>query len=51
MSIAATAAAGISTGTAPAVAPKQNMDSEVFMKLWWRSCATRTRVRRWIRTR
>lgn len=33
MSIEATSAAGINAGTAPAVAPKQNMDSEVFMKL------------------
>ena len=33
MSIEATSAAGMNTGTAPTAAPKQNMDSEVFMKL------------------
>jgi flagellar basal-body rod modification protein FlgD len=33
MSIDAPAPAGMNSGSAPAVAPKQNMDSEVFMKL------------------
>ncbi len=33
MSIDATAAAGMNTGTTPIAPPKQNMDSEVFMKL------------------
>ena len=33
MSIDPTAAAGMNTGTAPVAPPKQNMDSEVFMKL------------------
>ena len=33
MSIEATSAAGFSTGTTPVTAPKQEMDSEVFMAL------------------
>jgi flagellar basal-body rod modification protein FlgD len=33
MSIEPTSAAGMNSGTVPATAPKQNMDSEVFMKL------------------
>ncbi len=33
MAIDPTAAAGMNTGTAPVAAPKQSMDSEVFMKL------------------
>lgn len=33
MTIDATTAAGMNTGTAPTTPPKQNMDSEVFMKL------------------
>ena len=33
MSIEATSAAGMNAGTAPAAAPKQSMDSAMFMKL------------------
>lgn len=33
MSVEATTAAGINTGTAPVTPPKQTLDSEVFMKL------------------